>query len=100
MSITLLLLLFLVGVMLVSLALAFLWLLSRGGGPRQPSRPTADVENQGYGRERWERELALWRGTLRRLEIQARHQEPVSSGLQRQMNEARARIEEAERRLS
>jgi hypothetical protein len=100
MSISLLLLLFGVGVVLVGLALAFLWLLSRGGQPRQSARPAAGVENLGYGRERWERELALWKGTLRRLEIQARHQNPVSGGLQRQMDEARARIAEAERRLS
>jgi hypothetical protein len=89
MSISLLLLLFGVGVVLVGLALGFLWIASRSTETRRSAAPAAGVENLGYGRERWERELALWKGTLRRLEIQARHQDPVSSGLQREMEERR-----------
>lgn len=56
------------------------------------------VAGMGYGRARWERERALWRGVLRRLEIQARHAQP-SASLERQLEEARARLDEAERHL-
>lgn len=69
------------------------WYLRRS--PRERPPPPG-VTEQGYGQERWAREAALWRGILRRLEIQARHS-PPSEGLRQQLEEARAKIAEAEK---
>jgi hypothetical protein len=62
--------------------------------------PTSDtpshVAQMGYGRERHQRELVLWQGILRRLEIQAKYQNPISERLQNEIDEAKAKIAEAE----
>ncbi len=64
---------------------------------REPSADTPfDVARMGYGQERRQRELALWQGILRRLEIQAKYQNPVSERLQQEIAAAKARIAEAE----
>lgn len=49
----------------------------------------------GYGTERWQREHALWSGVVRRLEIQAKHANPIPDRLQRELTEARAKVAEA-----
>ncbi|MDQ4077762.1 MAG: hypothetical protein M3220_16130 [Chloroflexota bacterium] len=76
-----------------------LLLASRREESVTPQPPAPGIAEMGYGTQRWKRELALWCGTLRRLEIQAKHQDPVSEGLQQQIEEAKARIAEAEQHL-
>jgi hypothetical protein len=64
-----------------------------------PAETPSSVSAMGYGDQRWEREAALWRGTLRRLEIQAKYESPPSESLQRQIDEAQAKLAEAERHM-
>lgn len=75
------------------------WFTQRPGTPQASAPPPPSVTEMGYGTERWERDLALWRGTLRRLEIQAKYQQPVSERLRQEIAEARARIAAAEAEL-
>lgn len=75
------------------------WLANRRSLSPAPNPPPPDVAAMGYGAERWERDLALWRGTLRRLEIQAKHQQPLPERLRQEIAEAQARIAAAEARL-
>lgn len=77
---------------------AGLWIASKHNPSTRAETPHS-VSAMGYGNQRWEREAALWRGNLRRLEIQAKHQSPPSEMLQRQMDAAKARIAEAERHM-
>lgn len=95
------------GTVWIGLALAILllgglaiWVLNRRSGAGQPAAPPPGIAQMGYGTQRWEREVALWRGTLRRLEIQARYQSPPSEALQRQIDEAKAKLAEAEHHLT
>lgn len=76
------------------------WIGNRRISGGQTTATPPGVAQMGYGSQRWEREAALWRGTLRRLEIQAKYQSPPSEGLQRQIDEAKARLVEAERHLT
>ena len=85
--------------LLVSVAAVLLYRWLQAAARRVPPAGTG-VSAQGYGDARWARELALWRGTLRRLHVQARHQHPPSEALQRQIAQAEARIAEAERHLA
>lgn len=79
---------------------AFLWRQARRGGHAASAPPPAAIAEMGYGDDRWQREVALWRGILRRLEIQARHQTSPSERLLADIAEARERIAEAERHLT
>ncbi len=72
-----------------------IWFANKRISQNNSISPEAESEGMGYGRERWERELALWRGVLRRLEIQAEFQSPISERLQREIAEAQAKIAEA-----
>ena len=73
----------------------FIWFASKRSTKDDSISPEVESEGMGYGKERWERELALWRGVLRRLEIQAEFQSPISERLQREITEAQAKIAEA-----
>ncbi len=73
---------------------------SRRHATASPERATPGMAAMGYGVQRWERDLALWRGTLRRLHIQATQQTPPSDALQQQIAQAESRIAEAERQLA
>ncbi len=95
------------GTLWIGLTLAILllgglaiWVLNRRGDAGQSAAPPPGIAQMGYGTQRWEREVALWRGTLRRLEIQAKYQSPPSEALQRQIDEAKAKLVEAEGHLS
>ena len=77
----------------------FVWIASKQGSIRNSVLPEAGSEDMGYGKERWERELALWNGVLRRLEIQAKYQSPISERLQKEIDEARAKIAHAKKNL-
>lgn len=85
-SLTLLILLF--GGLLI-------WFASQRANKSHSILPEAGREEMGYGKERWERELALWGGVLRRLEIQAKYQSPISERLQKEIDEAKAKMAEA-----
>jgi hypothetical protein len=85
-----------VGIVLLG-ALAYVVAARRGGAKAAPA--PHGVERLGYGRERWERQLAMWQGVVRRLEIQARGQDPIPERLQREIAEAKAKVEEAQAKL-
>lgn len=86
-------------VVLLTAVLALLLLVffvrSRQGG-EGPAEDVARVD----GGDKWERELSLWRGVRRRLEIQAGQQSPLPPYLQTQIEDADRRIAEAERHLA
>lgn len=88
----------LLGIALVVLVLvAVVWLGYRSS---QPARPEGVVPNLGYGRARWEREIALWEGTLRRLQTQAAHYDDVPPHLAREIERAEARLARAREALA
>jgi hypothetical protein len=76
-----------------------LYYLIEKRGKHAPSATPSHVAQMGYGRDRWEREYALWQGILRRLEIQAKYQNPVPERLQKEIAEAKAKIAEAEQAI-
>src|SRR5688500_13906331 len=80
------------GIVLAGFCAYFLF----GRRPTSQSAAPLPVTQMGYGRERWERELALWQGILRRLEIQAKFQPSITERLQREIAEAKTKIAEAE----
>lgn len=85
--------------LILLLGAAFIWITNKAESINTsvPARP--ETGDMGYGLERWERELSLWRGVLRRLEIQAKYQSPISERLQQEIDEAKAKIAEAEQNL-
>lgn len=54
------------------------------------------MAEQGYGAARWQREAALWRGTLRRLQRQAEGYPTPPPWLQSQIDHAQQRLDAAE----
>ncbi len=89
----------LLGLLILLLGAAFIVVASRRGSSPSALHPPRGVAEMGYGQARWEREAALWRGVLRRLEIQRKHQATPSDSLLQQMEEARVKLAEAERHL-
>lgn len=91
---TLVLLLLVVGVVVI-------WITNKGLSASDSSISAhAKMAEMGYGKERWQRELSLWNGVLRRLEIQAKYQSPISERLQQEIDQAKSKIAEAERHLA
>ncbi len=82
---------------IVILGIAAYFLLERRAPPSAAAPP--GVAEQGYGRERAKREVELWQGIVRRLEIQARYQNPISERLQQELDDARRKLREAQERL-
>lgn len=88
--------------LLLAVAIVLLGILAYFGLERRRSSASdtpAHIAQMGYGRERWQRELALWQGILRRLEIQAKYQNPLSERLQQEIAEAKSKIAEAEQAI-
>lgn len=77
---------------------AVVWWLYRR---RTPSKTEAEIGEElgGYGAERWQREIAVWQGTLRRLERQADRYDEVPPHLRQQIERAKQRIARARRAL-
>ena len=89
---------FILTLLILLLGLIFVWITNKPDRPDREIPPPAETANMGYGMERWQRELSLWRGVLRRLEIQAKYQSP-NARLQQEIDEAKAKIAEAEHHL-
>ncbi|MCZ7574666.1 MAG: hypothetical protein M5U01_39450 [Ardenticatenaceae bacterium] len=88
---------FLLGILLVVLVGGLVvWWWQRSF---QPLRPPEETRNLGYGRARWEREIALWEGTLRRLQTQAIRYTEVPPHLAREIERAEARLTRAREAL-
>lgn len=94
-SLPIFLILLTLGIVLAGIA-AYV-IMERHRSPVSETPP--QIAEMGYGRERWQRELSLWQGILRRLEIQAKYQNPTSERLQKEIAEAQAKIAEAERAI-
>lgn len=82
---------------LIAAGLAW-WLLLRPVGRVRPEEEA--TRNLGYGRARWEREVALWEGTLRRLETQAARHTDLPPHLAREIERAGARLARARAALA
>jgi hypothetical protein len=89
--------LFLGFLLIVVAGAVVIWRLRR---QRLPS--SADLPEVGYGRARWERELALWEGTLGRLHTQAARygDGDLPPHLDREIKRAEARIARARAALA
>lgn len=76
------------------------WWIRRQSASDTNSTPDVGTEIGGYGDDRWQREIDMWRGTLRRLERQAERYEKPPQQLQQQIDTARQRIARAENALA
>ncbi len=85
-----------IALVIIGVSVVLFIILERRSG-QSSDRATPAVSEMGYGKEKWTREYALWSGILRRLEIQAQYQSPVSERLQSEMEAARAKVTEAEK---
>lgn len=84
-------------VLLVFIGAALAWRLA---GPRGPVVPPPTAANQGYGTARWHREIALWEGTLRRLQTQAAQHPTPPPHLAGEIARAEARLARAHAALA
>jgi hypothetical protein len=83
--------------LLLVVGVVVIWITNKPSNTAISASPK--MAQMGYGKERWERELSLWNGVLRRLEIQAKYQLPISERLQQEIDQAKSKIAEAERHL-